>query len=47
LAGTVTTRVRSSVLLGYLWDAEVGAAFPREMRQGGRMGWIRWEDERR
>lgn len=47
MAGTVTSRVRSWVLLGYLWDAQVRAALPREMRQGGRMGWIRRKDKRR
>lgn len=36
--------MRSWVLPGYLRDAEVGA---QDVRQGGRMGWIRWEDERR
>lgn len=30
-----------------LGDAEVGAAFPRKMRQGGRVGWIRRADEGR
>lgn len=49
--GPVTFRETGQGPFWWYWecpeDAEAGAAFPRKIRQGGRVGWIKKADDRR